>query len=191
MIALKTVVGILTVGMLLAVGDVLEARTTSSGTLDEEAPMLCPPFFSVNARIVEGFYWANFVGVTMFRTDPFIFTTNHYAANTWPASTDEHWIWVGAGGTYTCSVFTLPIVGTFYFRRIVGRYEGVLVPNPSDPFPDDPHGMVSFAQNGTSGGYAYSTSISSNSFTTTCYLTDWYTNGVYTDTTVDYCIQNI
>lgn len=64
-------------------------------------------------------------------------------------------------------------------------------PPPSDPYCDDPSGdgcsSTGTATGPQSGGVVTREMGRSGGYKTVCYVTDWFENGVYVETTIDRC----
>ncbi len=118
----------------------------------------------------------------------------YYRTDSDPISYNRKWVWHNGGGTFSCWRQTI-IPGVLYidFQLLIPPSEGVLLPAPTEPSSTDPGG------GGSGGGGTYS--VPGIPYTPPlpppdpgtdvahlyCMVTDWYENGLYTDTTYDYC----
>ncbi len=100
-------------------------------------------------------------------------------------SDDKKWAWHDGGGTFSCSRQELPFGLYIDYETIIPPSWGVMLPAP----PTKRDGGSPPA--GGTGGDDYivsdDTSDGSEGQTVYCEVTDWYENGVYTDTEIDYC----
>lgn len=143
---------------------------------DNEEPIPCPASIAPS-----GFFqniWFNSVPMNMDGNPSGGNVANYKVIGT-PISANRKWMWFNGGGTFRCSR-TWIVPGVFYVdgQFVVPPSDGVMLPtNEEEITPGGP----------SSGGRGREIVTITFTETYVCYVTDWYENGVYTNTTVDYC----
>jgi hypothetical protein len=128
-----------------------------------------------------------FENVPVSRIDNYIAATNTFAPTNTPISTDRKYVWIDGRVTLTCSKRRTWRWDTGWVwehnATQVGSISGPVVPVPQDEEEAGAPPSPTF----TGGGDARTWAVQQYGWTLACQVTDWYVNGVYSDTHIDFC----
>ena len=142
----------------------------------DAAPKNCD--YSIVAEANKSGKW--FFGVPMTRHANQVISSHMlFDATNIPVSSDKKWIWVDASGYFDCSRINLPF-GFYIDSNTAFELFGAVVPAP----PGESEEEGGPPPSGTGGGGSYEWNPEGSS-TITCLITDWFLNGVYTDTVIE------